>query len=329
MKFQHIIGADLSKKTIDLVHHQSKNHFQISNTKSGIKDFLKWLKMLKVDIASMMIVMEHTGLYSYCFENELHQRGLKFTKVNPVLIRQSVGLLRGKSDKIDAARIANYGYEKQGLLTADQPVAKAVQSLQRLRSARNLFVSQRAGLKCAVKEYRNINMQESDQVIQSILKMIKHFDLQIKKLEDEMQSVLNPDKGLKQNFDLLQSIKGVGKILAITTLIKTHNFTRFKDARKFACYCGTAPFEHTSGTSIMGKTRVSHLADKEMKTLLDMAAKAAIRTDKELKNYYQKRVEKGKSKMSSINVVRNKIIYRMFAVIKRQSPFIESYNLAA
>jgi len=70
---------------------------------------------------------------------------------------------------------------------------------------------------------------------------------------------------------------------------------------------------------------VSHLADKQMKTLMDLSAKSAIQYDKELRDYYLKRIENGKSKMSTINIVRNKILYRMFAVIKRQTPFIENY----
>ncbi|MBO9594530.1 MAG: hypothetical protein J7599_16625 [Niabella sp.] len=62
-----------------------------------------------------------------------------------------------------------------------------------------------------------------------------------------------------------------------------------------------------------------------MKAILDLAAKSAIQHDKELRQYYLKRVEIGKPKMSTINIVRNKIIYRMFAVIKRQTPFVENY----
>ena len=141
----------------------------------------------------------------------------------------------------------------------------------------------------------------------------------------EIETIINQQEPLKYNFNLLQSIKGVGKILSLTAIIKTHNFTRFANARKFACFCGTAPFEHSSGTSIRKKSRVSHLADKQMKSLLDLSAKSAIQYDKELREYYLKRTEAGKSKMSTINVVRNKILYRMFAIIKRQTPFAENY----
>ena len=74
---------------------------------------------------------------------------------------------------------------------------------------------------------------------------------------------------------------------------------------------------------------MSPAADKRMKTLLDLSAKTAIQYDKELKEYYTKRTAIGKSKMSTINIVRNKILYRMFAVIRRQTPFVQNYLQAA
>jgi transposase len=145
----------------------------------------------------------------------------------------------------------------------------------------------------------------------------------------EMEAIIEGQKELEQNYNLLLTIKGVGKIVALITIIKTHNFTRFSNARKFACFCGTAPFEHSSGTSIKRKSRVSPLADRKMKTLLDLAAKSAIQNDKELRTYFLKRTEAGKPKMSTINIVRNKILYRMFAVVKRQTPFLDNYPQAA
>ena len=117
MKVQHIIGADLSKKSIDLVCHLFKSHVQIENTITGFKDLMHWLIEQKINASKTMIVMEHTGLYSYCFEKFLHQHQIPFCKVNALTIKRLVGLVRGKTDKLDAARIAAYGYEKKtGLL---------------------------------------------------------------------------------------------------------------------------------------------------------------------------------------------------------------------
>src|SRR5687768_5154654 len=131
-----------------------------------------------------------------------------------------------------------------------------------LYSTRERLVRQRASLICAIKEYKHIGIAERDIIMQTQSQLIKNFDKQIEKLMTEMETIIEEQEALKQNFRLLLSIRGVGKIIGLITIIKTHNFTRFTNARKFACFCGTAPFEHSSGTSIKRNARVSHLADK-------------------------------------------------------------------
>lgn len=325
----HFLGADLSKKSIDLVCHQIKSHLKIENEITGFKQMLKWIHQLKIDPSKMMLVMEHTGLYSFCFEDFLHRQGIVFCKVNSLEIKRSMGLIRGKSDKIDAARIAEYGYTKRDKLMPDRGVSKVLQRLKMLNTSRELLVRQRTGLKCGIKEFQNIGIPEKDLVLQSQIQVLKALDKQIGKLENEIKRLIDQEETLTKNFNLLNSIIGVGPVVAVAAIIKTQNFSRFENARKFACYCGTAPFEHTSGTTIRGKTRVSHLADKRMKSLLDLAAKSAINSDKELMAFYRRRLELGKGKTSTINIIRNKIIYRMFAVIKRQTPFVSDYLRAA
>jgi transposase len=330
MKVPHIIGADLSKKTVDFASHQLGQHLKTENNKLGFSKLSEWIRQQNIDVANVMIVMEHTGLYSYQLEQFLGHNHIAFTKVSALAIKRSMGLVRGKSDKQDAFRIAQYGVEKAGQLQPTQPAGKSLQRLQLLYSTRGRLVRNRAGLLTAVKEYQQVyDLKKSDTLIAGQLKLIKSLDQEITKINAEMDRIIDQEKSLHANFILLQSIKGVGKVVALAIIMKTQNFTRFTKARKFACFCGTAPFENTSGTSIRGRTRISHLADKGMKTLLDLAAKSAIQHDKELQQYFLKRTQMGKSKMSTINVVRNKLLYRMFAVIKRQTPFIDNYLLAA
>lgn len=78
----------------------------------------------------------------------------------------------------------------------------------------------------------------------------------------------------------------------------TNAFKSFKDWRKLACYFGIAPFKHQSGSSIKGKTKVSHIANKKMKSLLNMAALSAKKNDIKIKEFYERKVEEGKNKMS-------------------------------
>jgi transposase len=318
------VGADLSKKTIDFLIHELKAFLKVENSIAGFRNLIKWFQQHSIDPSQVMIVMEHTGLYSYQLEKFLHQNGISFTKVSALAIKRSLGLVRGKSDKIDARRIARYAFEKQDCLTADQPASENLTMLQRLHSTRERLVKTRASYITAVNEEKEAyQLKQTDSVIAIQLKVIKSLDQQIQKLEDEIQAIIQMDKDVNKNHSLLQSVKGVGPVVSLATIIKTGNFTRITHPKKFACFCGTAPFEHISGSSIRGKTKISSLRDKKMKTLLDLAAKSAIQYDEELREYYMKRLTIGKSKKSTRNIIRNKIIYRMFAVIKRQTPYQE------
>lgn len=320
-----IVGADLSKKSIDLAIHATKEHLRIENNIEGFKKMVRWLKYHKLEASQVTIVMEHTGLYSYCFEAFLHKKGYRFNKVNPLDIKFSIGLTRGKSDKMDAARIARFGFEKHGRLKAETPLSQVLQDLKLLNTSREKLVRTRAGLKASIEEFRNIGLKDSNPALHCQLQIVSQLDKQIERLDKEIRAVIQQEEKIEKTYTLLNSIKGVGPVVATNTIIKTHNFERFANARKFACYCGIAPFENTSGTSVRGRSRVNHMADKGMKTILDLAAKSAIGCDKELKEFYQKRVDQGKSKMSTINIIRNKLVGRMFAVIKRQTPFEQNY----
>ena len=117
------------------------------------------------------------------------------------------------------------------------------------------------------------NVTEAISFLEEQLKSIKEKILEV---EEDMEQLIAVSTSLYTNYLLLRSIKGIGIINAIVLLYVTDNFQRFDNPRKFACYCGVAPFEHTSGISIWGKTQTSSLANKEVKVYLTRAAITAI-----------------------------------------------------
>jgi len=118
-------------------------------------------------------------------------------------------------------------------------------------------------------------------------------------------------------------------VLAVQMLLHTHNYTRFESSRQFASYCGLVPYPYQSGTSIHGRNKIHPISDRKMKSLLSMSAISAIQHDKELKLYYQKRVEEGKPKMVVLNIIRNKIVSRVFATVNRGTPYVEMSKFCA
>ncbi|WP_254796114.1 IS110 family transposase [Leeuwenhoekiella marinoflava] len=84
------------------------------------------------------------------------------------------------------------------------------------------------------------------------------------------------------------------------------------------------PFEYTSGTSIHRKSRIHPMANRTLKKHLHMSALAAINHDPDIRAYYLRKVEEGKNKMLIINNVRNKLVHRICAVVKREQPYVKN-----
>lgn len=113
-------------------------------------------------------------------------------------------------------------------------------------------------------------------------------------------------------------------VTALYMIAFTDGFTLFSNWRKFASYAGTAPFPYQSGISIHWRTKVNHLANKKFKGLLNMCATTSIICNPEIKAYYQKKRLEGKNGMSVMNAIRNKVLARIFAVINRRTPYVNS-----
>ncbi|MFC2138345.1 transposase [Bacteroidota bacterium] len=148
-------------------------------------------------------------------------------------------------------------------------------------------------------------------------------------VEKQIDNIIQSLPEWNHNYRLIKSVQGIGDVLAKYIIIYTENFTQFNDPKKFACFAGIAPFEYSSGSSIKGKTRVHPFANKHLKSLLNLAAMGSIRYNSEYKSYYDRRTEEGKNKMSTLNIIRNKIVARIFAVVKRGTPYVDLSKFAA
>ena len=277
----------------------------------------------------VIICFEHTGLYSMPLAVFLTENQKLFCMVPGLEIKRSLGITRGKSDKIDARVIAEYAYLRREKIKLYQLPSKANLKLKGLLSLRERMVKQRAGYKAAIKEMKAfMSTKDNPMLFQAQEEMISQLNRQIKRIETEIQRVISEDDHLKKLFGLVSSVKGVGLVLGVNFLVYTNCFTAFDTWRKFACYSGIAPFPNQSGTSWKGKNKVHYLANKKLKTLLSSAAAISIQFNPEMRLYYQRRLAEGKSKMSTLNIIRNKIVARVFAVVKRGNPYVDTLKYA-
>ena len=322
MKNKDVVGIDVSKLTIDAYVQLSQVHAVFNNDEKGFKQLVRWIKKnINCQMEELLICFEITGMYSLQLTSFLSRNSINYVMENPIQIKRSMGLVRGKNDKVDSKRIAEYAFMRKDKLQYTTLPSQELIKVQNILALRDRMIRQKAGYQASIGEYKRVltQTQEKDffQMLNSLISTLKK---QIQKAEKAIMEIIESSQTLRDQYVLLVSIKGIGIILAANILVTTVCFTKFDDSRKYACYCGTAPFSYASGTSIKGKTKVSQMANKKMKALFNMAARSAIQHDPELKKYFDNRMEKGANGMSTINIIRNKLIHGVFAVVKRGTP---------
>jgi len=331
MEIKDTVGMDISKSTFDVRIHGSQMSHVFENSGKGFRKLVeRAYGNSSFPKDRILYIFEHTGLYSHALSVFLAERDIPFALVPGMEIKRSLGIARGKNDRVDAARIALYGYRLRDEIHPSKLPEKDITVLKRLLSLRERPVKQNVAHKVSLKEQnRVLSKGENKTLFQTREKVIAYLSKQIKTVEKEMADIIGKNRRLEQLYRLATSIKGVGPQTAIFIIVHTNGFAKFKNARKFASYCGIAPFPNSSGTSIRGRTKVSHLANKKIKSLLDLCAKVAIRHSPEMKEYYERRTAEGKNKRSTINIIRNKILSRIFAVVQRETPYVDFMKYAA
>jgi transposase len=326
MKYKHFVGVDVSKLTLDICLYEGSlflMHERIENKKETILLLLKKLKsQYKVQGKTTIYCAENTGPYQNILISVLQTKKTNVWLESGLHIKKSLGIQRGKSDKIDSFRIARFAYlncENPKLLEIPRSEILLLKKLSALRKRLKLVL---ARLQVPAKEDKAFISKELFSQINGLFEpSIEALKNDIVRTEAKMESVIENDAHLSYLMKLLQSVPGIGQVIALELIITTNEFKNFTSAKKLASFCGIAPFEYTSGTSLKGRPRVSNLANKQLKGLLHMAAIAAIKYDTELKQYYLRKVGQGKHKMNVMNILKNKIVHRAFACVRDGRPY--------
>jgi transposase len=331
MEFTYFIGTDVSKNELDFAVMHGKAllfHKEIANTEQAISLFIKeLLKLPQFDLRKAVFCMEHTGIYNNHLLGYLHKKKANIWLESAIHIKRSSGNLRGKNDKIDAIRIADYAYTQRDKVRLWVPKREVIQQLANLTATRARLIEAKKILKTPLLEQDNFStkrvVKKSTAVCSHTLKAI---DADLEKAEEAIDELIAKDAELKRLFNLVTSVTGIGKVTATQILITTNEFKDISNPKQYACYAGVAPFVKESGI-FRGKGRVSHMANKKVKTLLHMSAIVAIQHNIDLKSYYDRKVnEQKKNKMSVVNAVRNKLILRIFACVNHNSSYQKNYQ---
>lgn len=322
------IGVDVSKLKLDFCNFQDEkycNETIVSNHLHAIKKHLQDI-LNENPKEELLVCAEYTGQYIYplcCACNDL---SIDLWLENPVQIKYRSGMQRGKNDKLDARKIAMYAHRFEDQAHLFSLPEKSIQALRQLVSERDMLVSDKAKYKGQLTDQKDfMDSQFYQNKHKRLSRLINSLNEAIKQIENEIQSIIDNDKTLARQHQLLCSVDGIGERTSIKMILETNAFKDFKDPRKFCCHAGVAPFSYTSGSSIRSKRKVSKRADKSIKVLLHMAALSASKTKGELGQYYIRKVMEGKNKMTVLNAIRAKLVLRMFAVIRNDNFYAQNY----
>lgn len=331
MRYQFFVGMDISKHTFDMAVlsvNSTENilHNVFSNDEKGFNEMMKFTTetIPGFNIEKTLFCMEATGLYCNALLYFFQSQQANVWVENAIQIKRSMGIKRGKTDKVDSIGIARYAFKNAELVRLWKPSGVVLEKLKSLASLRERMVETQKRLLTPINELRNAGQEKiADLLYKSIKKSINAIDADLKSIEEKMMECLKEDNSLHHIFSLITSVVGIGFVTAVNLLIHTQGFNVMCDSRKLACYCGVAPFPYQSGISIKGKTKVSHMANKKLKTNLHLAALTAVKFDPQIKAYYERKVLEGKAKMSVLNAVRFKLLARVVAVVNNDKEYVK------
>lgn len=328
-----ILGIDVSKETLDIVlmiSGQYELHEQISNKAQVFKVWFKRIsKAYDIKTTELVVCMEHTGLYCYPVIEVTVSMNLFLWVEDASRIKAFHSLSRGKNDALDAERIGEYAYLKQGEAKSWESPRMVIQELRGLMSLRKRLLNTRQRLSVPLKEEKKMKNDDWSKSHQRYIQpVLKQVEKELKTVEKKIKELIKADEELNELYEQVTSVKGIGLVVGLSMIVLTNEFKMINDPRKMACHCGVAPFPYQSGKSIKGRTKVSHRAHKPIKALLNLAARSSVSSPGELRDYYDRKVAAGKNKMLVLNAIRNKLIHRVFACVRDGRKYEEIYTKA-
>jgi len=330
-KYTYFIGIDISRNELDFAVFKNKEflfHQETRNRSAAINLFIKELRALPgFKLSKALFCMEQTGMYGNYLLQSLYKAKADIVVENPVRIKNSMGLVRNKDDRIDAIRIGQYTIKYLDDLKLWEPRRPVLVQLANLFSTRTRLLAMSTALKLPLKEQSDFYRPDLQrETVKACKKSIAALQEDFEALEEAIKELINSDARLKRLNQLVTSVHSIGPVTAIQMILCTNEFRDITDPRKFACYAGVAPFKKESGR-INGRAKISHAANKRIKSLLHICSMSTLRSDNEFKKYFERKTKiEGKPGMAVINAIRNKLILRIFACVNQDRMYIRDYK---
>ncbi len=295
------------------------------NSKAGFQKLMQWIKKLKA-ISNYTIVMEATGVYHELVACYLDEKGFYVSVVLPNKAKHFAKTLTTKSvnDKISAEMLATMGLEKK-LLQWKRPVA-LYNNLRQLTRERDQLIQERSPIKCQLHAETS-GAWPNQASIKRMKLRIKMITAQIVEIESEIKNLIESNAEVKRKVKYVCTIKGVGLLTAAIVIAETSGFNLVLNKNQLVSYAGLDVKEHTSGTSVNKKSKISHHGNKYLRKCLHFPALTAIRHSENQKQLFVRLVSKHGIKMKAAVAVQRKILILIYTLWKNETVFDTEYEI--
>ena len=315
------LGIDISKDKIDvtLIDDQGNKHFAtFKNNSKGFKQLHRWLE--KHQVKKLHVCMEATNVYWEDLALFLHSKGYTVSVVNPARIKGFARsqLRRNKTDKQDSEVIADF------CAAMNPEVWKPLSDEQ--RKFRSL-VRHLEGLKKTLSQQKNrLASCKDDDVKKSLETVIAALEKEIAAIEQQLKELVKNSAKLKEQYNLLTSIKGFGPQTAYKIMAEMSDLANYESASAAAADAGLNPAHYESGSSVKGKPRLSKVGKASIRTALYFPALTAIRHNPVIMEFVERLKARGKHNMVIIAAVMRKLLHIAYGVLKNKTAFDPEYQ---
>lgn len=314
-----ILGIDVSKATLDVALLNGSKHLKtFTNDPHGFEQLQTWLKSHTNN--NVHACIEATGQYGFPLATYLYQQQHQVSVVNPARIKayRQTRMFRNKTDRLDAFLIADFCMtQKPALWEPPRPEYKHLQAL----------VHHLDALKSMLQQERNRSKSGVDTtfVLNQIDQHINFIQQQIDDLEKMIENLINQHPEIKRQYDLLQSIPGIGFQTAVRLLAEIKDISSFKSAAQLAAYAGVTPRHYCSGTSVNRKSLMSKTGNANLRRALYMPAVVAKRCNPIINVFCERLIAMGKPPKVAVGAAMRKMLHIVYGVLKSGKPFDPNY----
>jgi transposase len=290
---------------------------EFQNTAEGHQAILDWLKRHRRPVR---VVMESTGLYGLDLALRLHQAGVELMVANPRAVRHFAQAMmkRSKTDRIDVGVLREFAARMEFVAWRPPSAAalKLVAVARRLEALTEMLAAEKNRLHAA-------SLSEALPAIvrRDVRRSIQTQQRAIDRLTRAAQEFVIADPELGRRYQLLLSIPGFATTSALHTLAELALLPADMDVRQWVAYAGIDPRQHSSGSSVEKKPRISKAGNKHLRRALYMPALVAIVHEPHLRAFYEHLLARGKTKMQALVAVMRKLLHAIFGMFKHDQTF--------